>query len=226
MDTKRVPGCALVSRRAVLWSFVAGSTALLRCPVSHAAAQSSTPVTSPLPDLLQFFPGDQDLPAGLELESAGSREQIAQLAGTFRNSRDAAQLLAGWGWLGNAYRSYIAHSGAGNTTPARIEISLHLFNSSTGAAYALSYFAHDRAVALSQHERGGNALLPCAAIVTGAGSATRFLRRGSLLVRVTVVMPRPADALAEATALDAATDLALGVLAKAGGPHAPWSAAC
>ena len=134
--------------------------------------------------------------------------------------------LTGWGWVGNAYRSYAARSGAGSTMPARIEISLHRFTSSTGAAYALSYFAHDRAVALEQQEQLGNLLLPCAAMVTGDGMATRFLRSGNLVVRVTVVMPGSMDADASALALTTATDIALAVLAKASDSGADRIVAC
>jgi hypothetical protein len=159
-------------------------------------------------------------------ESAGAREQIGQLAGTFRNSRDAAQLLAGWGWLGNAYRSYVAGPGAGPATPARIEISLHQFRTSTGAAYALSYFAHDRAVALHHQEEPIGLLLPCEATVLGEGEATRFLRRGALLVRVTVVMPAPAAGNADTLGLQTATDIALAVLANAGGSLRELGAGC
>lgn len=174
----------------------------------------------------RLFPDARELPAGLELENSGTREEIAQLAGTFRNSRDAAQLLSSWGWVGNAYRSYAARSGAGSTTPARVETSLHQFTSSTGAAYALSYFAHDRAVALQHQEQLGEFLLPCAAMVTGDGTATRFLRSGNLVVRVTVVMPKSINAEASALALTTATDIALAVLANASGAGAGRLVAC
>ena len=218
-----VPG---LSRRTIVASFVMAAVMLLRVAGRQGEAQPATPVALLEPDLLQLFPADHDLPAGLELESSGTREEIAQLAGTFRNSRDAAQLLASWGWVGNAYRSYSARAGAGRSVPARVEISVHQFRTRIGAAYALSYFAHDHAVAFRHHERLDELLLPCAAMVTGKGYATRFLRLGTFLVRVTVVMPASADAEADTTALTMATELALAVLAKAGAASSPPNATC
>lgn len=220
------PAHVLLNRRGCARSLLAGSALALCSPRLRALAHGATPSASQAPDWARLFPDTRELPAGLELENSGTREEIAQLAGTFRNSRDAAQLLSGWGWVRNAYRSYVARSGAGNATPTRVEISLHQFTSSTGAAYALSYFAHDRAVALQHQEALGDFLLPCAAMVTGDGTATRFLRSGNLVVRVTVVMPTSMDAEANARALTTATDIALAVLANASGAGADRSVAC
>lgn len=203
-------------RRALLRFLLAAPGLLLHLSAKRAVAQAATPAASQVPDLMNFLPDVRELPAGLELESAGTRGEIAQLAGTFRNSRDAAQLLANWGWVGNAYRSYVARVGAGSATPARMEFSLHQFISSTGAAYALSYFSHDRAVALQRQEESGALLLPCQATVLDDGSVTQYLRSRNLLVRVTVAMPGPGDANSDAAALAMATRLALAVLAHAG----------
>ena len=225
MQRPGLPAHLLPNRRGCVRLLLAGM-ALALCSPRRAVAQSATPFASQAPDWARLFPNASELPAGLELENSGTREEVAQLAGTFRNSRDAAQLLTGWGWVGNAYRSYAAGAGAGSATPARVEISLHQFTSSTGAAYALSYFAHDRAVALQQQETLGDFLLPCAAMVTGDGSATRYLRSGNLVVRVTVVMPVSMDADASALALTTATDIALAVLANASGSGAKRIVAC
>ena len=216
----------VLNRRKLGRKFLVGTAVTLCAPLRRASAQPATPVLSRAQDLTRLFPDQRELPAGVELESAGTREEIGQLAGTFRNSRDAALLLAGWGWLGNAYRSYAASPGAGRSTPARVDISLHRFASSTGAAYALAYFAHDRAVALHHQEEIGDFLLPCEAMVTSDESATRFLRRGSLVVRVTVVMPRPVDVAAGRTALASATAIALAVVANAGERGAEFGSAC
>jgi hypothetical protein len=216
----------MVHRRSLLRAVLAGTGVALCPPARRVVAQSATPVAPQAPDLASLFPDERELPAGLELESAGVREEVGQLAGTFRNSRDAAELLAGWGWIGNAYRSYAARAGAGNVTPARVEISLHQFTSSSGAAYALPYFAHDRAVALHQQEEPGGFLRPCAAVVLGKGEATQFLRQGALVVRVSVAMPAPMAGDADALALRTATELALAVLANTGGTPRALSVGC
>lgn len=221
-----IPGHLRMNRRDGVQSLLAGAAVALCSPARRTLAQSANPVAAQAQDLSRLFPDARELPAGLELENSGTRVEIAQLAGTFRNSRDAAQLLSNWGWVGNAFRSYAPRAGAGSVTPARVEISLHQFTSSTGAAYALAYFAHDRAVALQHHERLGAFLLPCAALVTGDGSATRFLRSGNLVVRVTVVMATSMDAEANATASTTATNLALAVLEHASGEGPDPVVAC
>ncbi|MEZ4563447.1 MAG: hypothetical protein R2853_11970 [Thermomicrobiales bacterium] len=217
------PAGLTLNRRAMLLALLAGMFFGCLPSPQRVVAQPATPVAPRALDLARLFPDAQELPAGLELESTGVREGIGQIAGTFRNSRDAAQLLASWGWLGNVYRTYAAEPGASPATPARIEISLHQFRTSTGAAYALSYLAHDRAVALHQQEESGGTLLPCATLVFGEGEATQFLRSGALLVRVTVAMPAPVTGeMAQQTA----TGLALTVLANTGGFSPDPSVGC
>lgn len=226
MHRPGAPAHTVLHRRTVLRSLLTGAGVMLCSPAWRAIAQPATPAAARVPDLARFLPEGRELPASLVQESAGAREEIGQLAGTFRNSRDAAQLMASWGWVGNAYCSYAAGPGAGPSTPARLEISLHQFRTSTGAAYALSYFAHDRAVALQQQEEPSGLLLPCEATVLGEGEATRFLRNGALLVRVTVVMPWPGDRGANGAALTTATSLALAVLAQAGSDAPAMNAFC
>lgn len=203
-------------RRTLTRSVLAGLVMGLLAPARNVVAQISTPTPLRGQDWARLGIDERELPTGMDLESAGTRVMIGEVAGTFRNSRDAAQLLKDWGWVGNAYRTYIPGPESSSMTPARLEISLHAFRSSTGAAYALPYFAHDRAVAVQQREEGNNSLLPCAATVLGDGSVTRFLRNGNLLVRVTVVMPWPADAGSNSAALSTATSLALAALADNG----------
>lgn len=167
-------------------------------------------------DLMLLFPNFAQVPVGMVLVEEGSRGAL-EIAATFRDPEDAAQVLTTWGWTFNAYRTYVAGPGAGPATPARLEVSLHQFASNTGAAYALPYFAHGRAVMLNQQEGPVGFLRPCEAAVTGVREATRYLRIGDLLVRVTAVMPNAAPANAYYLALDAATNVAYSVLGNAGG---------
>ena len=176
-------------------------------------------------DLVLLFPNFAQLPAGMLLADEGSRG-AAQIAATFRDPGDAAQVLTTWGWTFNAYRNYVAGPGAGPATPARLEISFHLFASNTGAAYALPYFAHGRAVMLDQQEGPIGFLRPCEAALTGDREATRYLRIGNLLVRVTAVMPNTAPAQAYYLALDAATNVAYTVLGNAGGSAGELDQTC
>jgi hypothetical protein len=167
-------------------------------------------------DLGWLFPTGAQLPPGMVQVEEGSRN-AAEIAATFRDPGDAAQVLTTWGWAFNAYRTYVAGPGAGPTTPARLEVSVHQFASNTGAAYALPYFAHGRAVMVNQQEGPTAFLRPCEAAVTGARDATRYLRIGNLLMRVTAVMPPTAPAQASYLARDVATDVAYAVLGNAGG---------
>ena len=172
--------------------------------------------SQPLSNLVLLFPNFAQLPAGMVLVEEGSRS-AAEIAATFRDPIDAAQVLSTWGWTFNTYRTFVAGPGAGPETPGRLEVSLHQFASNTGAAYALPYFAHGRAVMLNLQEGPVEFLRPCEAAVSGAREATRYLRIGDLLVRVTAVMPNAAPSNAYYLALDSATDVAYAVLGNAGG---------
>lgn len=206
----------VLSRRRAA-QYLLGAAVAALAPGSRSLAAPATPEVEPAADLLRLFPAVAQLPAGLRLESSGTRTALAELAGTFRNGRDALQLLADWGWTGNAYRSYTPGPRAAPGTPARVEISLHQFTTSTGAANALPYFAHDRAVALHQPEGPSGLLRPCAATVQGEREVTRYVRVGSLVARVTVVMPEAALAHDRHLALAVATEIALTIAANADG---------
>jgi hypothetical protein len=174
-------------------------------------AQSRSPQ-----DLVALFPSPFQLPPGMVLADAGSRS-ASEIAATFPDPAETAQQLATYGWATNAYRTYVAGPGAGPTTPARLEISLHQFLSNTGAAYALPAFAHARAVMLDQAEGPTAQLRPCEAATSGSSDATRYLRIGDLLVRVTVVMPGPPNQDTYSLALGTSVDVASAVLGNAGG---------
>jgi hypothetical protein len=172
------------------------------------------PVRSPA-QLQQLFPSTTQLPAGMVLADAGSHN-ADQIAATFPDPQDAAQVLATWGWVGSAYEVYVAGPGAGPDTPAQLEISLHQFSTNTGAAYALPYYAHARAVLAQQTEGPVTQLRPCEAAVSGASDVSRYVRDGDLLIRVTATMPDAARANAAYLALSVATDVAFAVLGNAG----------
>jgi hypothetical protein len=209
--------------------------------VAKPTTAESPPTPSPsrtLPDLMALFPSPEQLPAGMVLTEEGTRT-AAEIAATFPDPTDAAQVLETWGWSLNAYRVYVADPNAGadpRTFLTCLEISLHQFQFSTnsmagcatcGASYALSYFAHGRAVALDQIEILAPGMRPCEAMVTGEGEqsvqttqettetteTTVYLRYGNLLIRVTATMPRSTYhiTLAEAVATAGA------VMGNAGG---------
>lgn len=146
------------------------------------------PTPSRTPAQLQaLFPGPAQLPAGMVLQESGERTE-AEIAGSFADPADAAAILNTSGWAFNAYQLYVAGTGSGPDSIARLEISLHQFAGGRGAAYAMPYFIHGRAVILGRPEVSpfefGNA---CAGAVLGDYEATRYQRIGDLLIRVTAV---------------------------------------
>jgi len=157
------------------------------------------------------------------LADEGTRS-AAEIAATFPNPDDAAQVLKAWGWSFNAYRVYVAGTGAGPETPTRLEISLHQFSTNTvvgcaacGAAYALSYFAHGRAVMLDQAQLLAPGMRPCEAEVSARKELTRYLRYGDLLIRVTVAMPNAPWLNTYYLMLSYAYAMAAAVMENAGG---------
>ena len=196
-----------------VWQALLVAIALLWAGAGPALAQVP-PRT--LADLQVIFPTAGQVPPGMVLTAQGSRS-AAEIAASFPDPVDAGSVLATWGWSVNAYQDYVAGSNAGPETPARLEVSLHQFTSNTGAAYALPYYAHGRAVALQLMEGAPAQLGPCEAVVYGNGEATRYLRHGDLLVRITAVMPAPIQENSDYLALVAATDVAFIVLGRAGG---------
>jgi len=184
--------------------------------VSPAVAEVPLAQSRSPQNLVALFPSSFQLPPGMVLVEEGSRS-ASEIAATFPDPVETAQQLATYGWATNAYRTYVAGPGAGPTTPARLEISFHQFLTNTGAAYALPTFAHARAVMLGQAEGPTALLRPCEAATSGSSDATRYLRIGDLLVRVTVVMPGPPNQDTYYLALGTSVDVVSAVLSNAGG---------
>lgn len=190
----------------VVLSLVSASSSL-----APASAQFVPPVAASAP-LAQLLPTSDEAPAGLIVAENGART-ASDIALTFPDPIDAAQQLASWGWQNNVYRTFVRGPNAAATTPSRLEISLHRFSWPTGAAWALPYFAHGRAVKLGQAEVPVALMRPDEAAVIGPNEATRYVRVGVLLIRVTAVMPE-SDSAKVAAAV--ATTTAEAVLANAG----------
>lgn len=146
-----------------------------------------------LPELVALFPAPAHLAPWLILQERGERTE-ADIAATFPDPVDAGKILHVADWSFNAYSVYVAGPDAGPDTPARLEISLHQFSSPGGAAYAMPYFVHGRAVVLGVQEVAPWDMgSPCAGAVLADRETTRYQRIADLLVRVTAVA---SDALA------------------------------
>jgi hypothetical protein len=171
--------------------------ALVPTPGAETPEKTPSPSRS-LDDLMALFPSPEQLPEGMVLAEEGSLT-ASELAGTFADPADAAQVLKTWGWSANAYRVYVADPDAGPETPTRLEISLHQVSTNSmvscatcGAAYALSYFADGRAVMLDQGQSLAPGMGPCEAAIIGENGeeVTVYRRYGNLLIRVTAAMAK------------------------------------
>lgn len=185
--------------------------------MARPALAETPPTPSHTPqELASLFPSSAQLPAGMVLEDEGSRS-ADEIVATFPDPDDAAHVLQVWGWSFNVYRVYVAGIGAEPETPTRLEVSLHQFSTNIGAAYALSYYAHGRAVMLDQAEGLIPGLRPCEAEVSRGSEVTRYLRYGDMLVRVTTTMPEAPSESTYYLALRSATAMAFAVMENAGG---------
>jgi hypothetical protein len=154
-------------------------------------ARQSDALAGSLSDLL---PIEDELPEPLFQTAEGGRT-AQQITDTFPNPPAAARRFVQWDWQGNAFRNFGATSGfatANGTTV--IEVSLHLFGSPGAAAEALPFFADARVAALGLNLASVGTIGEQAAAITGDGpngsEVTLYVRRASVLARVTGVAPR------------------------------------
>ena len=200
---------------------------------------ADTPQKTPSPsrslqNLMALLPSPEQLPAGMVLAEAGSLP-ASEIAATFPDPDDAADVLREWGWAVNAYRVYVAGTGAGPDRLTRLEISLHQFSTNSmvgcatcGASYALSYFAHGRAVMLDQGEILDPGMRPCEAELSAAygEEVTRYLRYGNLLIRVTGAAPKGHWLTAYYFTMPVAFATAAAVMENAGGSVSELDQTC
>ncbi len=132
-------------------------------------------------------------------------------------------------------RVYVPGKNAGPDTLTRLEISLHQFATNSlvgcatcGAAYALPYFAHGRAVILAQIEVLAPGMGPCEAERTAADGeeVTEYLRYGNLLIRVTAAKPKGQWASVSSFTMPAASAVANAVMQNAGGSAQDLAQTC
>ncbi len=151
------------------------------------------------------------VPAGLVEVERGARG-LDEIAAGFPAPDDAAALLAGWGWEGNAYFNFAGATANGTTS---LEVSFHLFASESGATEAMSYYAAGRARMLGLSPlpiaRVGDELLAIGGARDVGDEVTIYLRNGAYLIRISAVAPS-GDPTADAVAT------ARGITGPAGGP--------
>jgi hypothetical protein len=183
-------------RRPWFGSFI--GIALILALIQPVAGQAPAPGGG---DLGALFPAPAQLPAGATLVEEGART-LDEIAATFPDSADARHVLTTDGWAANAYRVYTVPAPVTNTPPGgpmRLELSLHWFAVDRqlscpicGAAFALPYFAHGRAVLLGQQEViDPDRATPCELDVVGTGGVefTIYQRIGAIVARITVAQP-------------------------------------
>lgn len=180
-------------------------------PAGSRTASISRPGLGTSP--VNWLPEEADVPGGLELIEEGGRS-AREIAAGFPNPREASSLLAAWGFQENVYRTFAGSSG--RATPngtVYMEVSLHAFATSSGAAEAIPYYAAGRADVLGHAELSVSQVGEQTEAVGGRVDAgvdvTVYARAGSLLVRVSALAmagdPTP-DALAVARAVVSAAN--------------------
>jgi len=104
-----------------------------------AAADTPTPRASrERDDARSWLPLTEEVGEGYARTQNQVRD-LAEVAGAFPDAADAEAQLAGWGWLENAYREFQLEGGEADATTV-YNISVHRFETATGARDALPYF--------------------------------------------------------------------------------------
>lgn len=126
------------------WRVLLLTMSLLLFPVGLVDAEAPPSPSRTLAELQGLFPNLAQLPPGMVVQETGGRT-AEDIAATFPDPVDALDALSLGSPTGNTppIASW-AQPGAPLSTPARIEVSLHQFSSSGGAAYMLPYFAQGR----------------------------------------------------------------------------------
>jgi hypothetical protein len=106
-----------------------------------APAEPDRDISAQTLPLLDLLPTQAQVPAGLVLVDEAERSR-AEVIDALGGTEEAAQLLDGWGWSGNAFRDFIADDTAvvpGGTT--FLNASVHRFADAESAANALVFYS-------------------------------------------------------------------------------------
>ena len=169
---------------------VVDATAVARVVVGSGGSGDISPA------LAALLPEADEMPVPLQVVEEGSRTE-EEIAFTFEEPSEAADLLDEWGWRDHAYRNYAAPDGevTGRNAVSRAEVSLHEFESDGSASEALRYYALTRAEALDIEPAIAPLIGDAARVIkgelpTGEGvETTVYVRLGNLLARISLVSP-------------------------------------
>ncbi len=134
----------------------------------------------------QWLPTASEIGDGYEQSDNGSRDAEG-VAGSFPDPVDAAAKLEEFGWLENSYRQYEL-TGAAETDTQFINVSVHKFDSETGAKDALSYFANGGQTAQGLTEvdadKLGEGSIYLQGPIEGGNVFVIYVRQGEFVFRI------------------------------------------
>lgn len=133
--------------------------------------------------LLAFLPTQAQVPAGLVLTSEAERSK-AEVVDSLGGSDEAAQLLDGWGWSGNAFREFAADEA--NAAPGAmtyLNVSVHRFADAESAANALTFFSDQVIYGQGLLEVDAPTVGEAARLLVGAPVAVLYVQNGPILYR-------------------------------------------
>jgi hypothetical protein len=87
----------------------------------------------------QWLPTTKTVGSGYEQSNNGTRDE-SEVAGSFPDPEDAAAKISEFGWQENVFREYEL-TGGGESDTTTINVSVHRFETESGAKDALTYFA-------------------------------------------------------------------------------------
>lgn len=149
------------------------------------------PVRAQSPALIDLLPGSDDVGSDVAIVLDQTRS-LTEHADGFTDPQEAAQLLAEWGWSGNAVRQYESVLATAAPRPY-LYVSLTRFDDARGAAAAMPYLIQDLAAVLGHREipapHGiGDETRQFIAPIDGGTDLTLYVRSGALLMRISVLL--------------------------------------
>jgi hypothetical protein len=131
----------------------------------------------------QWLPTTGDIGEGFRQSENGTRSE-EDVVNSFGEGSDAAERLAEFGWLENAFRNFDRDDGgAGDTT--NVTVSVHRFKSEAGAKDAMPYFAEGSGMAtVEDGPELGEESISVQAALEGGNAFVIYIRQNEFVLRI------------------------------------------
>jgi hypothetical protein len=159
------------------------------CGFALSGSEAPAPVvrqTTTAPDISSLLPLQHEVPSDLT-HTGDQNRTLADVAVNYTSPSETERLFTSWGWKENVTRNYERTGWSSGVT--WVYVSIHRFDSASGALNALEYSLNDQMASTGAWEVSVSPLADTTRALATSSDLTVYVQQGNLLIRLTIAAP-------------------------------------